>query len=169
MSDFGKVLFVMGVSGTGKSTIGTMLSESLDIPFYDGDDFHPDKNIKKMSAGLPLNDNDRKGWLEKLNALAKEQQSKGAVIACSALKERYRAILRDSIEDFVHFIYLEGSFELIKSRMERRKGHFMPGDLLKSQFETLEPPTDAINISISYAPEKIVTLIKEQVQPYNPI
>lgn len=164
MSDFGKVLFIMGVSGTGKSTIGTMVSESLGVPFYDGDDFHPEENIKKMSAGLPLNDNDRQGWLEKLNALAKEQKSKGAVIACSALKERYREILRNEIEGFVHFIYLEGSFELIKSRMELRKGHFMPAELLKSQFETLEPPTDAINVSISHPPEKIVQLILDQTQ-----
>ncbi len=154
----------MGVSGTGKSTIGKLLSEALKIPFYDGDDFHPEANVKKMSAGQPLNDDDRQGWLEKLNALAKAHTSQGAIIACSALKEGYRQLLQEGNEDTMRFVYLEGSFELIKSRLEQRKGHFMPLELLKSQFDTLEQPTNAITVSVSHTPEKIVELIMDQIQ-----
>ncbi len=164
MARFNKVLVVMGVSGTGKSTIGRLLSEALDIPFYDGDDFHPDANVKKMRAGKPLNDEDRQDWLEKLNALALEHKSKGAIIACSALKQSYRNLLEKDMDSAIHFIYLEGSFELIKSRLESRKEHFMPLELLQSQFDTLEPPSKAITVSISHSPEKIVELIKNEIQ-----
>lgn len=149
----------MGVSGTGKSTIGKMLAKTLKIPFFDGDDFHPEANVKKMSAGKPLNDGDRQGWLEKLNALAKEHQSKGAIIACSALKQNYRTLLQNNLKGTMRFVYLEGSFELIKSRLEDRKGHFMPLALLKSQFDALEAPIDAIKIPITLAPDKIVKQI----------
>ncbi len=153
----------MGVSGTGKSTIGKLLSEALHIPFFDGDDFHPESNVKKMRSGQPLNDEDRQGWLQTLNALAKKHRSQGAIIACSALKKNYRDLLLDGMEDSLQFIYLEGSFELIKSRLGKRKGHFMPLSLLKSQFETLQPPSDAITVSISHAPQKIVQLILDQI------
>ena len=158
-----KVLVVMGVSGTGKSTIGKLLSKALDIPFYDGDDFHPEANVKKMSAGQPLNDDDRQGWLKKLNVLATEHSLQGAVIACSALKENYRILLANGMKETMRFVYLEGSFELIKSRLEKRTGHFMPLALLKSQFDTLEPPSDAISVSVSQTPEKIVQLILDQI------
>ncbi|MGX1929115.1 gluconokinase [Flagellimonas sp. 2504JD4-2] len=164
MDNFNTVLVVMGVSGTGKSTIGNLLSEALDIPFYDGDDFHPEANVKKMSAGQPLNDHDRQGWLERLNLLAKEHRSQGAIIACSALKESYRKLLQNDMGDTLRFVYLEGSFELIKSRLENRKGHFMPLELLKSQFDTLEPPSKAIAVSVSHTPENIVQLILNQIQ-----
>lgn len=164
MDSFKKILIIMGVSGTGKSTIGKLLSDALDIPFYDGDDFHPEANVKKMSAGQPLNDDDRQDWLLKLNKLAKEHESKGVIIACSALRESYRILLRNGIENSMEFIYLEGSFELIKSRLENRKGHFMPLELLHSQFSTLEPPSSAITVSISHSPQKIVELIKDQIQ-----
>ncbi|MGW9686531.1 gluconokinase [Flagellimonas sp. 2504JD1-5] len=158
-----KVLVVMGVSGTGKSTIGKLLSATLQVPFYDGDDFHPEANVKKMSSGQPLNDEDRKGWLQTLNTLAKKHRSPGAIIACSALKRKYRNLLLDGMEDSMRFVYLEGSFELIKSRLEQRKGHFMPLSLLKSQFDTLEPPSDAITASISQSPQQIVQLILDQI------
>ncbi|WP_136465612.1 gluconokinase [Flagellimonas onchidii] len=164
MARFDKVLVVMGVSGTGKSTIGRLLSEALDIPFYDGDDFHPEANVKKMRVGKPLNDKDRQSWLEKLNALALEHKSTGAIIACSALKQRYRNLLEKDMGSAIHFIYLEGSFELIKSRLESRKEHFMPLELLQSQFDTLEPPSEAITVSIFHSPEKIVELIRGEIQ-----
>ncbi|EAR00406.1 gluconokinase [Maribacter sp. HTCC2170] len=153
------VFVVMGVSGCGKSTIGTLLSKKLDIPFFDGDDFHPDANVKKMKNGLALDDIDREGWLKTLNKLAVEHKEKGAVIACSALKESYRAILKQDLKDQMVFVHLEGSFDEIHSRLKKRKGHYMPIELLKSQFETLEIPKNAIHISILESPEVIISKI----------
>ncbi|APG66388.1 phosphogluconate dehydrogenase (NADP(+)-dependent, decarboxylating) [Tenacibaculum todarodis] len=154
----------MGVSGVGKSTIGNLLSEELSIPFFDGDDFHPEENILKMSKGLALNDNDRLGWLQQLNKLAIEQQSKnGAIIACSALKKIYRDILYNSIKDSTRFVFLDGSFNQIKERINARKGHFMNSELLKSQFDALEIPQNAIKIDISLTPHKIVKLISKEM------
>lgn len=158
-----KVFIVMGVSGTGKSTIGKLLSERLHIPFFDGDDFHPEANIQKMSEGIPLNDDDRGDWLLKLNELALQHKTTGAIIACSALKESYRKTLKTNMEDKLDFIYLEGTFELIKSRMESRKDHFMPLNLLRSQFDTLEPPSDAIAVDISLQPNQIIQKIIDQL------
>jgi len=149
----------MGVSGTGKSTIGKLLSEKLGIPFFDGDDFHPKSNIEKMASGKPLNDEDRYDWLLALNQLAHKHKNNGAVIACSALKEAYRDILKKDITHQTQFIYLEGSFELVKSRMEKRSTHFMPIHLLQSQFKALEPPKEALTISIKNNPDSIITLI----------
>lgn len=153
----------MGVSGTGKSTIGKLLSQKLAIPFFDGDDFHPEANIKKMQSGLPLNDEDRYDWLVSLNKLSKEHKQQGAVIACSALKSAYRDILNQDMGGHLTFVYLQGSFELIKSRMEKRDSHFMPIDLLKSQFDTLEPPDEAITISIEQSPDSIIDSILRQL------
>ena len=153
------ILFVMGVSGSGKSTIGKLLASALGYPFFDGDDFHPDHNIKKMAAGKPLNDEDRYEWLLALNELAKNHTSKGAVIACSALKESYRDLLQKGIDTKVHYIYLKGSFEEILERLQQRKEHFMPLELLQSQFEALSPPKNAIVVEIKEQPEKIVDSI----------
>ena len=150
------VIVVMGVSGSGKSVIGKLLSEKLSRPFYDGDDFHPKANVKKMSSGNPLNDEDRKEWLIKLNKLALEHRGKGAIIACSALKKNYRSLLRAGMGDCMMFVYLEGSFELIKSRLDKRKNHFMTAQLLQSQFDTLEAPSKAITVSIDNTPAKMV-------------
>ena len=158
-----QILFVMGVSGSGKTTIGTLLSEKLNLPFFDGDNFHPEANIKKMSEGKPLNDDDRQGWLERLNELAIEHTSTGAVIVCSALKEKYRKILGNRLEGQHKIIYLEGSFELITERLNKRVNHFMPKGLLQSQFDTLEIPIDAITVSIDQSPEAIVNEIIEKL------
>lgn len=146
----------MGVSGTGKTTIGNLLSQALDIPFFDGDDFHPQANIDKMASGQALNDNDRYDWLATLNQLAKNNKTKGAIIACSALKEKYRVQLSNKIEVKTVFIYLKGTFDEIKSRLDSREGHFMTSALLKSQFDTLEPPTEAITVSIIQTPKQII-------------
>ena len=163
MANKATVLVIMGVSGTGKSTIGLMLSEKLGIPFFDGDDFHPEANVQKMTAGKPLNDEDRLGWLIRLNQLALEHKSNGAVIACSALKQSYRDILQQNMGAQLAFVYLEGSFELIKSRLENRKGHFMGTTLLQSQFDTLEPPIDAVTVSIALKPEEITHQVIQQL------
>ena len=152
----------MGVSGSGKSTTGKLLSQELNIPFFDGDDFHPKENIEKMSSGQPLNDNDRQSWLEVLNGLAiKELKKSNCIIVCSALKQQYREILSQHIETQTKWIYLSGSFDLISKRINDRKNHFMPLDLLKSQFDILEEPKDALRVDISLSPFEIIKKIKK--------
>lgn len=154
----------MGVSGCGKSTIGKLLAQELNIPFFDGDDFHSEKNIKKMSSGQALTDTDRQDWLETLNELAQEQLSKGScVIACSALKEKYRTTLSNLVENQTKWVYLSGSFEQILQRINNRSNHFMPSELLKSQFDILEAPENVIQIDSSLSPKTIIKTIKNQL------
>lgn len=155
------IFYVMGVSGSGKSTVGKLLSQTLGVPFFDGDDFHPKENVAKMASGHPLNDEDRKGWLEALNQQAKSQLATGAVIGCSALKEKYRKMLEDGLEGHVVWVYLEGSYDFIMERMSKRTDHFMPPSLLKSQFEALEPPKNALTLSIAKSPEAIVAEVMD--------
>lgn len=152
------IIYIMGVACSGKTTIGKSLSAKTGIPFFDGDDFHPSSNKEKMKRGHPLNDEDRQGWLEQLNVIALEQQnSKGAIIACSALKQKYRSVLAHGIEKAI-WIFLEGSYETIFERMNKRD-HFMPVALLHSQFETLEIPALALRIDINNDPQKMAELI----------
>ncbi|MCM4172946.1 gluconokinase [Arenibacter sp. TNZ] len=156
------ILFVIGVSGTGKSTVGKLLAEKLNLAFFDGDDFHSESNVQKMANKNPLTDEDRYDWLLTLNKLAVNNKETGAVIVCSALKESYRKLLESKIEDKVIWISLEGSFELLLDRLQKRKGHFMPADLLRSQLDTFEAPTRAIKITIEPSPQEIVdTILKE--------
>ncbi|NNJ88891.1 MAG: gluconokinase [Eudoraea sp.] len=157
------IFVIMGVSGCGKSTIGRMLAETLSLPFFDGDDYHPEKNIQKMSKGEPLNDQDRHSWLMSLNQLGKEHQNKGAVIACSALKEMYRDIIEKDLDPVPIWIYLEGSYDFILKRLEQRSGHFMPANLLRSQFDALEPPTKAIRVPLKLEPKKIINEILKKI------
>jgi len=157
-----KILFIIGVSGCGKTTIGKQVAERLTMPFFDADDFHPPENIAKMSNGKPLNDQDRLPWLQRLNQLAQtEVQKSGAVIACSALKADYRRILSENIKENTHWIYLKGTYSLIFDRMKQRD-HFMPPHLLQSQFDTLEEPDDALTVSIDNTPETIINFILEK-------
>jgi len=157
------IIYVMGVSGSGKSTIGQGLADALGLPFADGDDFHPPANVRKMKLGHPLNDEDRLGWLAAIAAFAKKQQAaKGAVIACSALKQKYREQLAQGISS-VQWVYLEGDFELIRQRMQQRSNHFMPTALLQSQFDTLEAPVGAITVAISQPPEQIIADLAGQL------
>lgn len=154
------IYFVMGVSGSGKTTIAQRLSELKNIPLFDADDFHSTENKAKMSAGQPLNDEDRKGWLDTLNKLAiKQSHADGAVIACSALKESYRKILTQRVPVDVRWIVLMGGFELIHQRMTARVDHFMPAGLLTSQLESMEYPPYGIHIDISQSPAGMMDLI----------
>lgn len=130
---------IMGVSGSGKSSVGSALANKMMSVFIDGDDMHPDKNIAKMSSGQPLDDDDRYPWLQNIGRTLKDQPGI-VIITCSALKSMYRDIIREMAEQEVMFIHLAGSLHLIESRMSERTGHFMPLSLLESQFETLEDP-----------------------------
>lgn len=157
------IYIVMGVSGSGKTLIGTKLAEGLKLPFFDADDFHPEENVAKMESGEPLNDRDRLPWLQEMaRNMVNWEQNGGAVLACSALKESYRKLLSPSGIP-VTFIHLKGSKQLIAERMSQRKGHYMPDSLLDSQFEALEEPQQAITVSIDKTPENIVNKILSQL------
>ena len=157
------IVIVMGVAGCGKSTIGRRLAARLGWPFYDGDDFHPPANIKKMSEGTPLTDEDRAGWLNTLADLIGDhvRHNQSAVIACSALKQKYRDTLR--VDASVRFVYLRGSYDLIEARLRQRSGHYMPPNLLSSQFASLEEPQGVLTIDASLPPEQIVAEIARQL------
>ena len=159
-----KIYVLMGVSGSGKTTIGQLLATRLGIQFFDGDDFHSRANIEKMKAGLALDDNDRYEWLKSINAIANKvlAANTSAVIACSALKSKYREIIAEHIQASIFWIYLNGSKELIQQRMADRKDHYMPVSLLQSQFDILEIPKESIKIDISLDPQTMVnTIIQE--------
>jgi carbohydrate kinase (thermoresistant glucokinase family) len=151
------IIVIMGVTSSGKSTIGKLLAQRLSLPFIEGDEFHPEENILKMSNGIPLNDNDRRPWLQALShQLQLQEKNKGAVLACSALKESYRELLQQGLNEKIIWIYLEGTNDIIRQRMNERKNHFMPESLLQSQLSTLEKPAYAYCFSIEKAPELIV-------------
>ena len=143
-------ILVMGVAGCGKSSVGQAIANSTGWQFFDGDDYHPAANVKKMSTGTPLVDADRWPWLDRLNAVLRHKAAKGesSVLACSALKAVYRQRLSTGLDkQNVRFtiVHLEGSFELIEARMKRRENHFMPAALLKSQFASLETPSESLD------------------------
>ncbi len=150
----------MGVSGCGKSTLGKALAEQLGWQFFDADDFHPPHNIAKMAAGIPLDDDDRKPWLADLHQLISVclKENRGAVLACSALKERYRQALLAGNEG-VQIVFLKGSYELIWPRMVSRPGHYMKPAMLQSQFAALEEPAQALVIDVSMSPSEAVEQI----------
>lgn len=159
------VYIVMGVSGSGKTTIGKMLAERLAVKFYDADDYHPQNNIDKMKNLTPLEDEDRIPWLLNLaHHISQWNMHEGAVLACSALKEKYRKILSKDDRERVVFIYLDGSKNLILKRMKKRKGHFFSSDLLESQFNTLEEPLDGIKVRIDKTPENISNEIVDKLK-----
>ncbi|MCM5558870.1 gluconokinase [Pleomorphomonas sp. JP5] len=143
------IVVVMGVSGSGKTTVGGLLAERMGCGFSDADDFHPAANVEKMRAGVPLTDDDRWPWLRALRQAIDGWQADGRsrVIACSALKAAYRDLL--SPRDDVVFVYLKGSAETIAGRLRARKGHYMNPDLLESQFAALEEPAGAISVDIA--------------------
>ena len=152
------IFIVMGICSCGKTLIGRMLAEKLNLPFYDADDFHPQSNIKKMRSQIPLNDNDRIPWLEAMARQIPQWQNRGgAVLACSALKKSYRDILKKGGD--VKFIFLKGTKDIILKRMKNRKDHFMPTSLVDSQLQTLEEPHDSVAVDIDNTPDQIVNEI----------
>jgi carbohydrate kinase (thermoresistant glucokinase family) len=161
-------LVIMGVAGSGKSTIGEALGQRLGWRYEDGDSFHPPANVAKMHAGTPLTDEDRWPWLQ---AIANEiercrQAGDHIIIACSALKKAYRDVLVHGRDD-IRMVYLDGSHDLVANRLGQRKGHFMPAALLDSQFATLEPPSPEerpITVSIDAPIEVIVERVLQQMQ-----
>jgi len=152
---------IIGVSGSGKSEVGKALAHRLSWDFYDADDFHPASNIEKMAKGIPLTDEDRLPWLDSLHALISKnlQKNHNGVLACSALKEKYRQHLLFGNEH-VQIVYLKGSFDLIMSRMTARSEHYMKPAMLQSQFSILEEPKDALVIDINMTIDEIVKLIQ---------
>jgi gluconokinase len=154
------VLIVMGVSGSGKTTVGTLLAKKTGATFYEGDEFHPPENIEKMRRGVPLTDADRAKWLRALREIITRSLDEGRfiVMACSALKAAYRDLLQGG-DSRVKFVYLTGPRAVIEERLKSRRGHFMPPALLDSQFATLEPPSDALTFSCEKSPDEIVTAL----------
>jgi gluconokinase len=157
------VVIIMGTTGAGKTTIGTMLAAQLNWQFADADGFHPPANIEKMSHGIPLNDADRAPWLAAMRRAILEwiAAGKNDILACSALKRAYRDELRPSPE--VKIVYLKGSYALFAERIRRRHGHFAGEGILAGQFADLEEPDDAITIDAAKSPEEIVAGIRKQL------
>ena len=163
------IVIIMGVTGSGKSTIGELLARRLSLPFFDADDYHSPEHIAKMSRGLPLTDADRAPWLRRLaHLLAGQEQKGGAVLACSALREIYRQRLQQELQRRPFWILLDGSEALLRSRIKSRPGHFMPAELLASQLATLERPPYAFCVSIGQEPENLVEAIIEYLCRVNP-
>jgi gluconokinase len=156
------IILVMGVSGSGKTTIGQQLAKSLNFQFRDADEFHSDENIQKMRNNIPLTDADRQPWLETMQAAIDQwlEQNQNVVLTCSALKQKYRQMLWRDAEQ-IKIVYLKGTFELIESRLKQRQDHFMKSDLLKSQFEDLEEPEGVILADISQTPSEIIEKIRK--------
>ncbi len=159
------IVVLMGVSGSGKSTIGKVLAEQLEWTFVEADDYHPPANVEKMRRGQPLTDEDRRPWLRELRDRIDAACARGenVVLACSALKHAYQDYLERNEPECVQYVYLHGSEELIRQRLAARKGHFMNPTLLHSQFEALEPPADAIRVDIAPAPEIIAAEVKKKL------
>ena len=162
-SDQATVVVMMGVAGSGKTTIGHHLAEELGWKFFDADDFHPAANVDKMSRGIPLDDADRIPWLEALRDLVQSCLASGesAVLACSALKASYRAYLLT--DDRIKLVYLKGDHALIEERLKSRSGHFMKPEMLASQFATLEEPDEISHHDISLPPTDVVAAIRKRL------
>ncbi len=158
------IAILMGVSGCGKTTIGQILSDKLGWPLFDADEFHSAASIDKMRNGIPLEDADRWPWLDRMNAMLREREARGesVLLACSALKQAYRDRLSNGTLE-IRWIYLKGGFELIRKRLEARKGHYMKAGLLESQFAALEEPQDALNIDIDDSPGSIADSILREL------
>jgi gluconokinase len=157
------IIVLMGVTASGKSTVGKRLALELGWRFLEGDDFHSPDNIEKLRQGKPLNDEDRKPWLEAVREAIRAALDRGenAVIACSALKEPYRRMLR--VDEQVVFVYLKATISLLQERLKRRVGHFMNPNLIQSQVDTLEEPEEALQIDAGLTPAEIVQVIRNRL------
>jgi gluconokinase len=153
------IIVVMGVAGSGKSTVGALLAQKLGFEFLDADEHHPPENVEKMAAGIALDDQDRWPWLQRLNAELHRRED--VVLACSALKESYRARLGDGLR--CCFVHLRGSPELIGARLAARQHRYMPASLLASQFAALEPPAHAIDVDVAQPAAECVSAILAQL------
>jgi gluconokinase len=154
-------ILIMGVSGAGKTTVGQLLAERMGGDFIDGDDLHPSANIIKMRSGIPLNDADRWPWLDRIvKAVQGRMKVQPVIVGCSALKKSYRQRLA-AIS--YHLVYLKGHPSEIKARLQKRNGHFMPSELLSSQFTDLEEPEDALIVPATWTPEEIVKHVLKQL------
>ena len=160
-----RFVIVMGVAGCGKTTVGESLAKHLGWDFYDADDFHLPENVAKMRSGIPLNDSDRAPWLASLHDLISSSLKAGrsGVLACSALKERYRRQLLEG-DNGVQIVYLKSNYDLIWSRISERKEHYMKPHMLQSQFEALEEPTNALTVDISMPVDDIVQEILKHME-----
>lgn len=154
---------LMGVAGSGKTTVGRALARELGWEFYDADDLHPPANVEKMARGVALDDDDRGPWLEALRELVRAclARGAGAVLACSALKERYRRALL--VDGRVRLVYLKGDYKLIAERLKNRRGHFMRPQMLDGQFAALEEPAEGVRVDVSATPEEIVRAIRREL------
>jgi gluconokinase len=161
------IVILMGVSGAGKTTIGQILSEKLGWPLLDADQFHCAASIDKMRNGIPLEDADRWPWLDRMNAALRQSEARdeSVLLACSALKQAYRDRIATGIAE-VRWIYLKGRFELIRERLEARKGHYMKAGLLESQFAALEEPEDALSVDIDGSPASIADSILRRLHAW---
>lgn len=157
------IVIVMGVVGSGKTTIGSLLAAELGWQFADADEFHPQSNVEKIRQGIPLSDADRQPWLDRLRTeIARWIASdSNVVLACSALKRAYRHEL--AVDPQVHFVYLKGSASLIAERLRSRHGHFADEKILASQFDDLEEPEEALTVEITGTPQKIVAEIRQKL------
>ena len=156
-------IIITGVAGSGKTTVGKLLAENLGWQFYEGDDFHPAANVEKMRRGEPLTDADRQPWLDALRAVIQKilESDENGILACSALKQSYRAHLH--VNDDVVFVHLAATPELIKRRLEQRRGHFMNPSLLQSQFTTLETSQTALTLDASLPPAALVQQVRDKL------
>ncbi len=158
------IIVVIGVAGSGKTTVGMLLAEAMHCPFLEGDSLHSKQNIDTISHGIPLTDADRAPWLAAIHnhILYWFERGQDLVVGCSALKQRYREVLAEGVP--ITWVYLKGSFGLIRSRLRRRPNHFLKADMLQSQFDTLEEPSNALVVDVSAPPGAIVEQILSELR-----